>query len=159
MTSGISETVDVLILNAGIGSRESSLAEVKPDEWRQVMTVNALGPLLAARILGERVRQGGKVAALSSRMGSIAENGGGYWSYRMSKAALNMGLSCLAIELKPRDVAVVSLHPGWVKTDMGGEQAPLSPQESVAGMRKVIDGLDMHSTGSFFDYSGKRLPW
>jgi NAD(P)-dependent dehydrogenase (short-subunit alcohol dehydrogenase family) len=156
-TSTLPEWIDLLIINAGVGSREPRLEDVEPANWTRVMTVNALGPLLVARTVGTKVRQGGTIAALSSTLGSIADNGGGLWSYRMSKAALNMGMSCLAIELKPRDVNTVVLHPGWVKTDMGGEQAPLSPDQSVAGMRKVIAGLT--GTGGFFDYSGKALPW
>jgi NAD(P)-dependent dehydrogenase (short-subunit alcohol dehydrogenase family) len=157
MADAIEGSLDLLIINAGIGSRERTLADVDPDYWAQVMAVNALGPLLAARTVGTKVRQGGKLVALTSMMGSIAGNGGGAWSYRMSKAALNMGMSCLSIELRPRDVKVAVLHPGWVKTDMGGEQAPLSPEESVAGMRAVI--ADLNHSGCFFDHSGKELPW
>lgn len=157
MAEAMGSAVDVLIVNAGVGSREQRLDEVDPANWARVMAVNALGPLLAARTVGTRVRQGGKLVALTSIMGSIADNGGGAWSYRMSKAALNMGISCLAIELRPRDIDVAVLHPGWVKTDMGGDQAPLSPQESVAGMRAVIDRLT--TSGGFFDYSGRALPW
>ena len=157
MAEAIDGTLDLLIVNAGVGSRERKLDDVDPANWSRVMTINALGPLLAARTVGAKVREGGTIAALTSMMGSIADNGGGAWSYRMSKAALNMGMSCLSIELKPRDVSTVALHPGWVKTDMGGDQAPLSPDQSVAGMRKVIAGLT--GTGGFFDYSGKELPW
>ncbi len=147
---------DVLIVNAGVGSREAKLADVDAAEWTRVMTVNALGPLLVARTLGPKVKDGGTIAALSSIMGSIAENGGGAWSYRMSKAALNMGLSNLALELKGRGIKVVTLHPGWVKTDMGGEQAPIEAPESIAGMRKVIASAD---GGAMRDYSGKQIAW
>lgn len=160
MTAKASEAegaFDLLIINAGVGSRERCLADVDPENWARVMTVNALGPLLAARTVGIKVRQGGTIVALSSTLGSIADNSGAFWSYRMSKAALNMGMSCLAIELLPRDVKVAVLHPGWVKTDMGGEEAPLSPEDSVAGLRQVIAGLT--TTGGFFDYTGKQLPW
>ena len=157
MAKAIIGSLDLLIINAGIGSRERKLAEVDPDNWMQVMSVNALGPLLAARTVGTKVCQGGKLVALTSMMGSIADNSGGAWSYRMSKAALNMGMSCLAIELKPRDVTVAVLHPGWVRTDMGGEEAPLSPTQSVMGMRAVIDQLER--SGGFYDYSGRELSW
>ena len=157
VSAAIDTPLDLLIVNAGIGSRERRLADVDPADWTRVMTINALGPLLAARTVGEKVRNGGTVAALSSQMGSIADSGGGSWSYRMSKAALNMGFACLAIELKARDVKTAVLHPGWVKTDMGGEQAPLAPSESVGGLRRVIAGLA--TTGDFFDHEGKRLPW
>jgi NAD(P)-dependent dehydrogenase (short-subunit alcohol dehydrogenase family) len=157
MAAAIDGSLDLAVINAGVGSMEAALADVDAANWTRVMTINALGPLLAARTVGAKVRQGGKLAALTSQMGSIGDNGGGFWSYRMSKAALNMGMSCLAIELRPRGVTVAVLHPGWVKTDMGGERAPLSPQESVAGMRRVIDGLTR--SGGFLDYSGKELPW
>jgi NAD(P)-dependent dehydrogenase (short-subunit alcohol dehydrogenase family) len=157
MAAAIDASLDLLIVNAGVGSREAKLADVDPANWTRVMTVNALGPMLAARTLGAKVRQGGTLAVLSSVMGSIAENGGGAWSYRMSKAALNMGVSCLAIELRPRDVKVVALHPGWVKTDMGGAQAPVEVGDSVAGIRRVIDTLD--DSGSYLDYTGRRIPW
>ena len=158
MASAIGAPLDLLIVNAGVGSRESRLDKIDAANWTRVMTVNALGPLLVARALGPRVRDGGTIAALTSLMGSIADNGGGgAWSYRMSKAALNMGWSCLGIELRPRDVKVGVLHPGWVKTDMGGDQAPLTREESVSGLRSVIAALT--STGGFFDYSGKVLPW
>lgn len=149
--------IDVLIINAGVGSREPTLADVDAAEWTRVMTVNALGPLLVARTVGSRVADGGKIAALSSVLGSIGENSGGMWSYRMSKAALNMGLSCLAAELKGREIKVVALHPGWVKTEMGGEQAPVEKIDSVAGMRRVIDTLA--TSGSYVDYEGKAIPW
>jgi len=157
MAEAIAGSLDVLIVNAGVGSWERRVADIDPAGWTRAMTVNALGPLLAARTVGTKVRQGGKLVALSSSMGSIADNGGGAWSYRMSKAALNMGMSCLALELKPRDIAVAVLHPGWVKTEMGGAQAPLDPERSVAGMRRVVAGLDR--TGVFIDHTGKELPW
>ena len=157
MADAIGSSIDLLVVNAGVGSREHRLDEVDPANWTRVMTVNALGPLLAARTVGSRVRQGGKLVALSSIMGSIADNGGGAWSYRMSKAALNMGFSCLAIELRPRDINVAVLHPGWVRTEMGGDQAPLSPEASVAGLRGVIDALT--TSGGFFDHSGRALAW
>lgn len=157
MAVAIDAPLDLLVINAGVGSRERRLDDVDPANWTRVMTVNALGPLLAARTVGAKVRDGGTIAALTSLMGSIADNSGGAWSYRMSKAALNMGFSCLAAEVGRRDVKTVVLHPGWVKTDMGGEQAPLEAPDSVAGMRKVIAGLT--ASGGFFDYSGKALPW
>lgn len=151
------DAIDLLIVNAGVGSREARLADIDAAAWTRVMTINALGPLLAARPVGGKVRDGGRIAALSSVMGSIADNGGGAWSYRMSKAALNMGLSCLAAELKGREINVVALHPGWVKTEMGGEQAPVEKVDSVAGMRRVIDTLA--TSGGFVDYQGKKIPW
>lgn len=157
MAAAIEGSLDLLIANAGVGSRDATIADLDAEKWARVMRINTLGPLLAARTLGAKVRQGGTIAALSSVLGSIADNSGGSWSYRMSKAALNMGLSCLAIELKPRDVKVLALHPGWVQTDMGGAQAPLEAPESIAGMRRVI--AEAGESGRFVDYSGKAIPW
>ena len=151
---------DLLILNAGINVREGPLAQVDAAKWAEVMAVNGLGPLLAARALGPTVRDGGTIAALSSTLGSIGANtGGGLYSYRMSKAGLNAGLKNLSLELKPRGIAVAALHPGWVKTDMGGKGAEVEVGDSVTGLRQVIAGLTPAKTGMFLDYRGNGLPW
>ena len=153
-------TIDLLILNAGVGAQEPTLAKIDAAHWATVMAVNGLGPLIAARALMGRVRDGGTIAALSSTLGSIGANtGGGLYTYRMSKAALNAGLKTLAIELKPRHIAVAALHPGWVKTDMGGPRAEVEAGDSVAGMRQVIADLTPDKTGVFLDYRGNALPW
>jgi NAD(P)-dependent dehydrogenase (short-subunit alcohol dehydrogenase family) len=124
------------------------------------MAVNSLGPLLAARAFAPKVSDGGTIAALSSTLGSIGANtGGGLYTYRMSKAALNAGLKTLAIELKKRRIAVAALHPGWVKTDMGGAGAEVTVGDSVTGLRRVIAGLTPDATGVFLDYRGNALPW
>lgn len=152
--------VDLIIVNAGVGSREPGVAAIDPANWTRVLTINALGPLLVAAALGDRLRDGGTFVALSSQVGSIADNrSGGAYSYRMSKAALNMGLQNLAIEWRTRGIAVAALHPGWVKTDMGGVNAPLEIADSVAGMAKVIAGLEAGKGARFVDYAGKALPW
>ncbi len=154
------EGVDLLILNAGVGSRDSGVATMDAAKWPDVMATNALGPLLAARAMGGKVRDGGTIAALSSTLGSIGANtGGGLYTYRMSKAALNAGLKTLAIELKRRHIAVAALHPGWVKTDMGGAGAEVGVADSVTGLRRVIAGLTPEATGVFLDYRGNALPW
>jgi NAD(P)-dependent dehydrogenase (short-subunit alcohol dehydrogenase family) len=151
---------DLLILNAGINVREGPLAQVDAAKWAEVMAVNGLGPLLAARALGPTVRDGGTIAALSSTLGSIGANtGGGLYSYRMSKAGLNAGLKNLSLELKPRGIAVAALHPGWVKTEMGGKGAEVEVGDSVTGLRQVIAGLTPAKTGVFLDYRGNGLPW
>jgi NAD(P)-dependent dehydrogenase (short-subunit alcohol dehydrogenase family) len=149
---------DLLILNAGINVREGPLAQVDAAKWAEVMAVNGLGPLLAARALGPTVRDGGTIAALSSTLGSIGANtGGGLYSYRMSKAGLNAGLKNLSLELKPRGIAVAALHPGGVK--MGGKGAEVEVGDSVTGLRQVIAGLTPAKTGVFLDYRGNGLPW
>lgn len=151
---------DLIIVNAGVGSQEPRVAAVDPANWTHVMTINALGPLLVAAALGDRLPDGGSFVALSSQMGSVGDNGsGGAYSYRMSKAALNMGLQTLAIEWRARRIAVAALHPGWVKTAMGGDHAPVEIAASVAGLRDVIAGLAPGEGAAFLDYKGKTLPW
>ena len=160
LAAALPAPVDVLIVNAGVGATERDLAGLDAATWTRVMTVNALGPLLAARALGAKVRDGGTFVALSSAMGSIAENGmGGAYAYRMSKAALNMGLSSLALEWRARGIAVAALHPGWVKTDMGGAGAAVEIADSVTGLRTVIAGLRAGGKAVFLDYTGRSLPW
>lgn len=161
VASGVESPLDTLIVNAGITAREFRLTDVVPEEWRRVMETNALGPMLAARVLAPKMRRpGGRVVALSSAMGSVGDNsGGGSWSYRMSKAALNMAMRNLAIELKSADIIACPLHPGWVKTSMGGEGAPVRPEDSVRGLRQVIETLDMPKSGRFWDFRGEELPW
>ena len=158
--AAVPDDIDLLILNAGVNVHDNTLATIDAAHWAEVMAVNTLGPLLAARAFGGKLRAGGTIAALSSTLGSIGANsGGGLYSYRMSKAALNAGLKTLAIELKPRGIGVVALHPGWVKTDMGGVGAEVEITDSVTGLRRVIAGLTPEATGSFLDYRGNALPW
>lgn len=158
--AALPEGIDLVVLNAGINVHDGALKTVDAARWAEVMAVNALGPLLAARALGPKLRDGGSIAALSSTLGSIAANsGGGLYSYRMSKAALNAGLKTLAIELKRRGIAVAALHPGWVKTEMGGAGAEVEVGDSVGGLRHVIAGLTPEATGVFLDYRGNALPW
>jgi NAD(P)-dependent dehydrogenase (short-subunit alcohol dehydrogenase family) len=152
-------TIDLLVLNAGVNTRryERALADVVAEDWERVMRVNALGPLLAARAFAPRLRPGGTIVAISSKMGSIGgDSGPAAYSYRMSKAALNMAMTRLQMESP--DLAVAVLHPGWVKTDMGGDQAPVEIADSVAGMRAVIARL---KTGEcvFRDYLGTPIEW
>lgn len=151
---------DVLIVNAGVNVSEPNVDAVDSDAWARVMTVNALGPLLVARTFAGRISDGGSFVALSSGMGSIGSNsGGGSYSYRMSKAALNMALMNLALEWRPRGIAVAALHPGWVKTEMGGAGAPVEIADSVTGLRRVIAGLKPEGRARFLDYRGNRLDW
>ena len=158
--AAVPDSVDLLILNAGINVHDGALKTVDAAKWAEVMAVNALGPLLASRAFAGKLRDGATVAALSSTLGSIGANsGGGLYSYRMSKAALNAGLKTLAIEFKRRRIAIAALHPGWVKTAMGGAGAEVEIPDSVAGLRRVIAGLTPEATGVFLDYRGNALPW
>jgi NAD(P)-dependent dehydrogenase (short-subunit alcohol dehydrogenase family) len=154
--------VDVLINNAGVFGMWCALTDVDYGDLARTFAVNALGPLRVTTALLPALRRGAlrKVAHVSSRMGSVAENvEGGAYAYRMSKAALNMGVRTLANDLRPEGFTTVLLHPGWVQTDMGGPQAPLPAPDSVRGMLRIIDGLAAEHTGRFFDYQGAEVPW
>ncbi|MFC7335454.1 SDR family oxidoreductase [Rhodocista pekingensis] len=159
------EVVDLLINNAGImGPHPHQQNQVTLDVagWEETLRVNALGPVLVTLALTPNLTRALKpvAATVTSQMGSIAENsGGGYYAYRMSKAAVNMGMKNLSLDLRDRNIAVVVLHPGWVQTDMGGEQAPVKPAESVAGLRRVLAGVGIGHSGRFYSYRGEELPW
>jgi NAD(P)-dependent dehydrogenase (short-subunit alcohol dehydrogenase family) len=155
------EAIDVLIANAGIsGPRDMSLKHIDGDAWAEVFRVNTMAPAAIAGALTDQIARSGqrKAIAISSRLGSMAENNdGGMYVYRSSKAALNAVWRSFAID-NPGLIATV-LHPGWVRTDMGGEAAPIAPSESVAGMRRVIDGLTKQDSGGFRNFDGPPLPW
>ena len=103
--------------------------------------------------------QGAKVATVSSKMGSIGDSSGGLAIYRTSKTAINMAMHALSVDAANDNVTLFNLHPGWVKTDMGGSNAPTSPEESVTGMRQVIANSSPSDAGSFRDFKGQTLPW
>lgn len=156
------EPLDLLINNAGAYGPRTGFGETDYEEWASVLQVNTLAPLrLVERFAGVLEQGEGKtVVNISSRMGSIASNSsGGSYIYRSSKAALNMITKGLSVDLGPRGFTVVSFHPGWVQTDMGGESADIPVEESVAGMRKVIAGLTTDDNGRFFNFDGEELPW
>ena len=156
------EAIDVLINNAGVYGPRTGFGETDYDDWRDVLEVNTLAPLrLVERLIEPLARSGrGLVVNVSSVMGSIGENtSGGSYIYRSSKAALNMVTKGLAVDLASRGITVVSVHPGWVRTDMGGAQAAVSVEASVDGLRKVIDGLAPGDSGGFFGYDGRPIAW
>jgi NAD(P)-dependent dehydrogenase (short-subunit alcohol dehydrogenase family) len=150
--------VDVLVNNAGILARES-LDDLDVDSIRRQFEVNALAPLRVTRALLPNLGEGSKVAIITSRMGSIADNGsGGYYGYRMSKAAVNMAGVSLARDLGGRGIAVLLLHPGMVATEMtGGSGIPV--RESAANLIARIDSLGLDQSGSFHHADGQSLPW
>ena len=151
--------IDVLINNAGILTREA-LDDLDFDRMRRQYEINALGPLRVTHALLPQLAAGAKVAIITSRMGSIADNSsGGRYGYRMSKAAVNMAGVSLAMDLRDRGIAVALLHPGFVRTEMTGHEGFIDPPESAAGLLARIDELSVETTGSFWHENGERLPW
>jgi NAD(P)-dependent dehydrogenase (short-subunit alcohol dehydrogenase family) len=156
------EPIDLLFCNAGIsGKRGMAPGSFDFSSWEEVLRVNLLGPAALAEALIDNVAASGqkKIALMSSRLGSIGESSGMTLPYSTSKAALNMLAKGLSATLASRGIIVVALSPGWVRTDMGGQGAPLSPEKSVQGLRKVLSGLSEKSSGKFFSYDGTEIPW
>lgn len=155
-----SEPIDVLINNAGFYPKGGALGELDADSMLEAFNVNSLGALRVTQALLPSLRLGDakKVVHITSKMGSMSDNGsGGSYAYRMSKAALNMFNTSLAIDLADEGFCCALLHPGWVQTRMGGGGAPITVEESVAGLRNVISSLTSDQSGSFFDYAGERI--
>jgi NAD(P)-dependent dehydrogenase (short-subunit alcohol dehydrogenase family) len=137
-----------------------SLGGLDFDSLREQFEINALGPLRVVEALVHHLAPGGFVAVITSRMGSIADNGrGGAYGYRMSKAAVNAAGVSLARDLAPKGHPVVLLHPGWVKTDLTGGAGHLTPQESAAKLWARLDEVSMETTGRFLHCDGTQLPW
>jgi len=158
------DALDLLVNNAGIsgGGGADRYDTVDADTMMEVYRVNAVGPHLLTRALAPLLRTGGSstVVNVTSQLGSIARTSGGGWqSYKASKAALNMCTRLQAAALEDGGGIVVAMHPGWVRTDMGGSGARLSPADSVAGMLEVIGTLSPDDTGRFLAYDGEQLPW
>ena len=155
--------IDVLINNAGVLTDESfdNLADPEAlERMRRQFDINALAPLRITEALADRLGEGSKVALITSRMGSIADNdSGGRYGYRMSKAALNAGGRSLAIDLAPRGVAVGLLHPGFVRTEMTGRRGQVEPAEAAAMLVERIEALNADNAGRFFHANGEELPW
>jgi NAD(P)-dependent dehydrogenase (short-subunit alcohol dehydrogenase family) len=156
-----SRTVDALLVNAGVaGPEHRSASEATAKETGALMFTNAIAPIRLARSLINHVRTGsGVIAFTSSVMGSVAVNPGGHELYRASKAALNSLARGLWGEMTDRDLTLISLHPGWVRTDMGGPTAAVSVEDSAAGMVDVIKAQSGAHQHRFLDYTGKELPW
>lgn len=151
-------TIDVLINNAGM-FQQTTLEDLNFDSIRQQFEVNAMGALRVTLALLPSLKAGSKIAMITSRMGSIADNtSGGYYGYRMSKAALSMAGKSLAIDLKPRQIAVTILHPGMVSTDMTNHSG-ISAAESVRGILQRIEQLNLQNSGTFWHANGEELPW
>jgi NAD(P)-dependent dehydrogenase (short-subunit alcohol dehydrogenase family) len=155
--------IDVLLSNAGIyGPRGVAVGEVDAAEWRQVLEVNTIAPLMLAQAFVGQVAASERklIAVISSKMGSIADNGsGGSYFYRSSKTAVNQVVKCLSIDLAERGIAAISLHPGWVRTDMGGPNAETGSDESAAGLKAILQSAGPECSGRFFNYDGSPIPW
>lgn len=155
--------IDLLFANAGVmGDRSLSFGSVDVDEVLELVSINALAPLKLVEALADNVAGSSRrlVAVQSSQMGSIGDNSsGGYYSYRVSKAALNMVAKGMANDLRSRGVTTVALHPGWVNTRMGGTAAPVTVEQCVAGQQQLFARLTLDDNGRFFNYDGKELPW
>lgn len=155
--------IDLLINNAGVyGPEADRLGRFDYDAWARVLAINTLGPVRVLEALLPNLRAGRsrRVVSVTSQMGSIGDNSsGGAICYRSSKAALNAAMKTLALELRAEGFCVVVMHPGWVRTDMGGPNAPLEARNSIAGMRRVIDRLTAEDAGRFLNHDGRELPW
>lgn len=156
--------IDLLLNNAGVYTEKylPLNAPLNYDDWAYTFQVNTMAPLRITKAFVESLARSEKrlVVAITSHMGSIAEiDSPGSYFYRSSKAALNAVMKGLSLELKPLNIGVLLLHPGWVGTRMGGTGAPLTPEESVRGMRKLIDKFTLADTGRFFRYNGTEIPW
>lgn len=155
--------IDLIINCAGIaGVRGQTMGNIDYEDFARVLDVNTLGPLRVLEAFTDHLARGERRLAvtITSAMGSIAENAsGGSIAYRSSKAAVNMAMRSAAIDLAPRGISCVLVHPGWVRTDMGGPKAPLSPQESVTQMRRLIETFGPKSSGKFYAHDGREVPW
>lgn len=156
--------IDVLVNNAGVYlEKYAPDAAIRYDEWLHTLAVNTLGAVRVSEALARNVARSERrlIVAISSHMGSIADiSAPGSHYYRSSKAALNAAMKGLALAYRPMGIGVLILHPGWVKTRMGGlDEAPLTPAESVAGMRRLVEGFTEEMNGRFLRYDGRELPW
>jgi NAD(P)-dependent dehydrogenase (short-subunit alcohol dehydrogenase family) len=157
------QPIDLLVNNAGVGGPSGQrLGNLDYAAWARVLDTNTLGPMRVSEAFLENVSQSHdkRIVTITSGMGSIADNtSGGRYAYRSSKAAINMVMKSLSIDLAPRGITCVVLSPGWVRTDMGGEGGKLSPEESIRAMRSVVASLRPEDSGKFLNLEGKPYPW
>jgi NAD(P)-dependent dehydrogenase (short-subunit alcohol dehydrogenase family) len=155
--------IDILLSNAGIyGPRGAPFGEVDAAAWRQVFEVNTIAPLMLAQAFVEQVAISRQklIAVVSSKMGSISDNGsGGSYIYRTSKTAVNQVVKSIAMDLEGRGISAISLHPGWVRTEMGGANGEIDVNESAAGLKQVLTGATLTQSGQFFEFDGSVIPW
>jgi len=152
--------VDVLLNNAGMNARVE-LGTIDCERWAELFRVNTMAPLKLCEAFAEHIAASGRklIVNISSIMGSITHSNGKWYPYRSSKAALNMVSKCLSGDWASRGITVISVHPGWVRTDMGGPNASVSVEDSVKGIKKLIEGAGPAANGRFYQYDGAELPW
>ena len=158
----IDEPIDVLVLNAGMmGPASRSTLDADPDAFVEVLAVNAVAPLRVTQAFLPHLRRRGRgrIVAISSQLGGMTYPGSDRIAYRASKSALNKTMQGLAEDLRSEGIAVLVVHPGWVRTEMGGPNAELEPAESAAGLARLIDDLRLETTGRFLDWNGKPRAW
>lgn len=157
-------SIDLLINNAGIypPSDDGGFGKIDYEAWHKAFQINTMAPLRMAEAFLAQISNSQLkiIAIITSKMGSIDDNKrGGSYIYRSSKAAVNMVGKSLSVDLKLQGITTVILHPGWVKTDMGGPDALISPEQSVLGMQRILSNLKLSDSGKFFAYDGKIIPW
>ena len=154
--------IDILINNAGvIGGKTQTLESIDFDAWEDALRIMTIGPFRVVQALLPNLKAatGAKVMTVTSQMGASTWPFGGMYAYCSAKAGVNRVMQILAIDLKPHGIAVSMVHPGWVQTDMGGKGADITPVESATGIHKVIAGLSMATTGTFYKWNGEIHPW
>jgi NAD(P)-dependent dehydrogenase (short-subunit alcohol dehydrogenase family) len=154
--------IDLLLCNAGIFGADQEFGLVEPKDFAETLNVDVVAPMMLAQCFASHVEasKGRVMAFLSSRMGSMQDNtSGGFYVYRAAKAGLNAVVKSLSVDLEPKGIVALALHPGWVKTDMGGPSAPLSPKDSIASLRQVLAGVTEAHSGKFLSYNGEEIPW
>jgi NAD(P)-dependent dehydrogenase (short-subunit alcohol dehydrogenase family) len=157
------KAIDLLLNNAGVmGAKGQTLGNIDYDAWAKVLDANTMGPMRVSEAFVDHVARSKckLIVTLTSGMGSLTDNtSGGSIAYRSSKAAVNMVMRSLAIDLAPRGITCVVVNPGWVRTDMGGAHATLAPTESVRALRQLIETLGPARSGKFFNYDGREYVW
>jgi len=158
------QQIDLLINNAGMypDRASGSFGNTSTTEWIKAFEVNAIAPMKMAEAFVEHVSESQMktIVTISSKMGSVADNtSGGSYLYRSSKAAANIITKSLSVDLRPRGIKIALLHPGWVKTDMGGPNALITAKESVSSMIALINRLGLQDSGKFLAFDGAEIPW
>ncbi|MBI1250941.1 MAG: SDR family NAD(P)-dependent oxidoreductase [Alphaproteobacteria bacterium] len=154
--------IDILINNAGVGGgMPQTLESIDFDAWIDAIKIMTIGPFRVVQTLLPNLlaAPSAKIMTVTSQLGASTWPMGGFYAYASAKAGVNKVMQAMAIDLKPRNIAVSMIHPGWVKTDMGGPNAQITPQESASGIRSVIAGLSLEDTGKFYKWNGEIHPW